>query len=568
MTIRISDSLTLPAEAVTETFAVLGKRGSGKTNTAVVLVEELVAAKLPVCVVDPVGVWWGLRAGADGDKRGGLPITIIGGEHGDVPLEETAGRELAAFVVQEHAQVVLDLSLLRKGAQTRFMTDFAEEVYRLKAIARDPLHIVVDEADAYAPQRTGPEGARLLGAMEDLIRRGRSRGIGMTLITQRPAVLNKNVLTQAEVLVVLKLTAPQDHAAIDEWVRANADETQRKKVASSLASLPVGTAWFWSPGWLNVFERVKVRARRTFDSSATPKPGQRAVTPRELAHVDLDALKKRIAATVEKVKSDDPKVLRARIAELERQLREPKTIHVPAPYIPEALMRAVAEAITAMDVRRRELVEALAHAEAEGARVAERPKANGITLPAVAIPSVSLGDAPMPRRSTFDAKRAAETEAAAGLSIGDRKILTVLARHPAGRSKIQVAILTGYAHNGGGFSNYLSSLRTRGLLEGGGDCLKITDAGRVALGTLEPLPVGRELLEYWKRHQALGKAERLILDELARVSPSALPKAALANRTGYESSGGGFNNALSRLRTLELVKGSRDISITPTLVGG
>ena len=34
--------------------------------------------------------------------------------------------------------------------------------------------------------------------MEDLVRRGRARGLGITLITQRPAVLNKDVLTQVD----------------------------------------------------------------------------------------------------------------------------------------------------------------------------------------------------------------------------------------------------------------------------------------------------------------------------------------------------------------------------------
>ena len=48
---------------------------------------------------------------------------------------------------------------------------------------------------------------------EDIVRRGGQRGIGCTLVTQRSAVLNKNVLTQAQMLVVLRTIAPQDLAA-------------------------------------------------------------------------------------------------------------------------------------------------------------------------------------------------------------------------------------------------------------------------------------------------------------------------------------------------------------------
>lgn len=343
MHLKLSEKLWLPPEAVTETFAVLGMRGSGKTNFGVVLVEELVGAELPVAVIDPVGVWWGLRLDRDG-KRKGLDVTIIGGEHGDVPLEESSGKVLAEFIVDTRRACVLDLSGLRKGAQVRFMTDFAETLYHLHASKREALHLVVDEADAYAPQRTGPEGARLLGAMEDLVRRGRSRGIGMTMITQRPAVLNKSVLTQAAALVVFRLVGPHDRKAIDEWVSQNAEtEEQRKQVESTLPGLERGDAWVWSPGWLELFRRVHVRARRTFDSSATPKPGQ-SVVRRELPPVDLQALKTRIAETIERVKENDPKALKARIVALERELAKAKgearveRVEV----IPEALLNAVA----------------------------------------------------------------------------------------------------------------------------------------------------------------------------------------------------------------------------------
>jgi DNA helicase HerA-like ATPase len=57
--------IQLPPEAITETFVILGKRGSGKTTTARVLAEELLHINLPVVIVDPTGVWWGLRSSAD-----------------------------------------------------------------------------------------------------------------------------------------------------------------------------------------------------------------------------------------------------------------------------------------------------------------------------------------------------------------------------------------------------------------------------------------------------------------------------------------------------------------------
>ena len=75
--LTLGPGLVLPVEAVTETFAILAKRGAGKTYTAAVLVEEMMGAGVPVVIVDPVGVWWGLRSSADGTAEG-LPVVIFG----------------------------------------------------------------------------------------------------------------------------------------------------------------------------------------------------------------------------------------------------------------------------------------------------------------------------------------------------------------------------------------------------------------------------------------------------------------------------------------------------------
>ena len=245
-----------------------------------------------MAVVDPVGVWWGLRAGADGAGPG-LPVAVLGGDRGDVPLTPAMGEAAADLLVDERLPVVLDLSLFRKGEQRRFVADLAERLYHRN---RAPLHLVLDEADLWAPQRPPPGQQRLLGAVEDLVRRGRARGLGVTLVSQRPAVLAKDVLSQADTLLALRLVAPQDRAALDAWVRAHGTPEEREQLQRSLPSLAVGEAWVWSPGWLRLFRRVTVRRRTTFDSSRTPELGEATVAPRALAPVDVARLRERLAA--------------------------------------------------------------------------------------------------------------------------------------------------------------------------------------------------------------------------------------------------------------------------------
>jgi len=153
------------------------------------------------------------------------------------------------------------------------------------------------------------------------------------LVTQRSAVLNKNVLTQAQMLIVLRTIAPQDLAAMKAWIEVHGEPDKQKILMESLPSLPVGDAGFWSPGWPTadgVFKRAHVYPITTFDSAATPKPGEKKIVPRNLADVDLEALKGQMAATIEKKKQDDPKLLRAEIARLKQQ--KPSAKDLPMRY--------------------------------------------------------------------------------------------------------------------------------------------------------------------------------------------------------------------------------------------
>lgn len=56
----------LPVAALDGRLAIVGTSGSGKTYAAKGLVERLLDEGARVCVVDPLGVWWGLRAGSEG----------------------------------------------------------------------------------------------------------------------------------------------------------------------------------------------------------------------------------------------------------------------------------------------------------------------------------------------------------------------------------------------------------------------------------------------------------------------------------------------------------------------
>ncbi len=561
--IRLSPDVSLPLDAVTQTFAILGKRGSGKTNTAGVLTEQLIKAGLPVVYVDPIGVTWGLRHSRDG-KGPGLPVVILGGEHADVPLEETGGAVIADFLIEHRAPAVLDLGSFSKSAQRRFMVDFTERLYHKN---RDALHVALDECDTFVPQRIDHGGERLVGAVNDLVRKGRARGIGVTLISQRPALISKDVLTQVETLVAHRMTGPQDRDAIERWIEHNA--TGGDDVLASLQLLEDGEAWVWSPSWLKVMERTRVSLRETFDSSATPKAGERVVAPKRAAEVDLAALRERLSATIEKAKADDPRELRRRIAELEKKQPAPAKVE---PAMTKEQEHALAEmrdsivGIRACLPKLEDGVKVASQLFGDFKRDAEKMVARVEKLTA----QVGTVHAPRPvngaRNGSHAPRPAPRAPVAAGsgepMKGGYRRILLALARYGE-CSKSRLAILTRYTSTGGGFNNYLSDMRKNlGYITGDGEGpYAITDAGLSALGSFDPLPETADaLFEDWLRHPELKKAHRAIMAVLKGSARSRLTREEIAERCepSYEPTGGGFLNAISRLRTLGIIEGDRD----------
>lgn len=554
--LHLAVDFALPIDAVTQTFAILAKRGRGKTVTASVLTEELIGAGLPVCVIDPTGAWWGLRSSADGTAPG-LPVVIFGGKHADVDLDETAGALLATIIVEERFPAVIDVSLLSKSAARRFVTDFAEKLYHSN---REPLHLIVDECDLFCPQRTFAGTERLVGAMDDIVRRGRIRGLGVTLISQRPAVVNKDVLSQVECLIVLGLTGTHDIEAIDHWIRLHADEDDARKVKDSLPSLPTGTAWVWSPEWLNILQKVNIRMRRTFDSSATPRAGVTRVVPQQWATVDIGALSQRLAPA-----GDEPAPRRraspgARATKPAPAAAAEWVSTAAGVTLTDEQANLINTIFADIDTKLAELAAAIAPTihrtgwhQANHTIIPETDQVEPY-VPATGARRLFLND---PVTSQSPATNAAGRQ----LTKAERTILTVLAQHGT-RNVNQIALLSGYSHKSGGYRNALSSLRTAGYIHGRGD-LAPTPAGVEALGGYEPLPTGNALVAWWA--QKLSKAERSILLVLVQQWPQPVDIPRIAELTGYQPTSGGFRNALSKLRSLDLAAGRGELRANDVL---
>lgn len=541
MKLHIADNLSLPLDFVTQTQAILAKRGVGKSYTASVEAEEMLKAGQQVVIIDPTGAWFGLKSSADG-KHEGFPVAIFGGEHADVPLEEGAGEVIAIAIVERRFSAILDLSFLRKNQRNKFMTAFLETLFRLNRMA---MHLFVDEAHTIAPQKPFGEEARMLGAIEDVVMLGRRRGIGCTLITQRPQVLAKNVLTQCEVLCAMRLVHPKDIDAVEEWVNVHADPKQAKEMIDSLPSLPIGTAWFWSPGFGDIFKQVHIRQRETFDSSATPKAGETAKSPKVLAPIDIQQLGQQITATVQRAKENDPAALKRRIAELEK-----KTVPVkqPAPVIEQKIVeigvlrddqiRELQACIKEVSVVAQIIVEALAKAQKRPSPALVRPTVAAIRAQPTRKPIVSV-------------------ESNGKLRNGAERMLAALCQfYPAGMPDGRLRSHAGLKKSGT-YSAYKSDLFKYGYAEKRGDDLFATQPGLDYFGGDVPAAPQstQEVVDLWS--SKLRDGARRMLSRLIEHGGEYVPHEQLYEESELVKSGTA-SAYLSDLKRAQLAVVSRE----------
>jgi hypothetical protein len=262
-------TVSLPVKPA-EKVAFLGVSGSGKSFCAALMCEQWLKAGVPVCVIDPVGIHWGLRSGADGKPEGGLEIPVYGGEHGDdeLPSPIIAAQAFAL----ESRSMVLDVSECKMEELHEFCASFFEEIMAPGCKPVRPCRILLEEAPVLAPQ-TGSlskHNRRCKAALAHLARVGRNRGIGLDIISQRAASVDKTLLTQAGNLILLRLAASIDRRAITEWCASNSAELDPKEVLAYLAEAENGEGMLWAPTWLKDrprnerYLKIKVGRRETF----------------------------------------------------------------------------------------------------------------------------------------------------------------------------------------------------------------------------------------------------------------------------------------------------------------
>ncbi|MGY3581417.1 DNA helicase HerA-like ATPase [Bradyrhizobium sp. USDA 4341] len=173
-------------ELIATRLLVQGNSGSGKSYLLRRLLEQS-AANVQQIIIDPEGDFASL------DEYGHVVI--------DANRSEAELVAIAERVRQQRVSCDLNLESLDIDQQMRAAATFLNALFEAPRQFWFPSLVVVDEAQLFAPAAAGDvdDAARRvsLGAMTNLMCRGRKRGLSGILATQRLAKLAKNVAAEA-----------------------------------------------------------------------------------------------------------------------------------------------------------------------------------------------------------------------------------------------------------------------------------------------------------------------------------------------------------------------------------
>lgn len=572
-------TIQLPAEDFIErATGLIAKRGRGKTGLVKVIEEEMLLLGLPFVAFDPPGLHWGIKSSLNGKKPSGFEVLVIGGAHGDLPLDRQSGRVVARAIANTNASLIIDFKGSSHAAYRQFVADFSDE---LLDINRVPRLLILEEAPRLLPQKLRPDQTASFDAVARLVLEGRNSGLGCILISQRAATINKDVLTQVDNLIVMGITGPQDRKAIREWVEENADETKLQEFLKGLAGLETREAWLWSPD-SSIFRQFRVKDFRTFHPDRTHLR-RMGLLEANAVMTDTQKLVELLGTEIKKISdkaiADNPQALRNEITKLKHEIHrleldgvnvepqtspDPEIEYVDKPILSDEQINRLVEAAERIQIASNQW-EAAIKSIAAG-RDELRNIAADVLSSVEKSKSILLGwDKATPnfRRSVRTARPPTREESHSStpqdngnLSGPQQRIIDSIAwMESAGifyPRRSVIAALAGYSVKSTSFKNPTSDLKRHGLLDyPDSQSLRLTEAGR---GIAHPFPAPATTEELHRFIFArLTNPQARILKPLISAYPNKIDRDTLANLAGYSVKSTTFKNPLSDLKSFGFV---------------
>jgi hypothetical protein len=264
--LQIGPDFELPAHEWAHDV-ILAASGFGKSYLAGVLAEEILETGGLVFIIDPEGENWTLASKYN--------LLIAGGDHATLTLDlDNASRENIDKVVKnalmKGLSVIFDLSERTQKNQQELFALIGSSLFTLqdKPELRRPVKFIVEEARVFAPQKStgltkNEDGETCLSVFENIATRGRKRGINMMIATQRPASINKDILSQCNRWWFGGMQSTQDCNALKPYLE------EAGVTAEDIKALPKGKGLFYF--YANGDTRqIQTRPRKCKHGGSTP----------------------------------------------------------------------------------------------------------------------------------------------------------------------------------------------------------------------------------------------------------------------------------------------------------
>ncbi|WP_135661486.1 ATP-binding protein [Halorhabdus rudnickae] len=323
--------VSLPVvEVLTGRGFITGKSGSGKSNSASVIAENLLDKGFGLLIVDIDGEYYGLKEEYE--------ILHVGAdEECDIQVTTDHAGKLASLALEQNVPIILDVSsFLDEDEARELLTAVARQLFAKAKKCKQPFLMLVEEIHEYIPENGGLDecGKMLI----KIGKRGRKHGLGVTGISQRPADVKKDFITQCDWLVWHRLTWNNDTNVVRRILDA--------EYADAVESLDDGEA-FLMTDWAETVQRVQFHRKQTFDAGATPglddfeRPDLKSVSDdlvSELASISeqREETEDRIAELREELDKKN-----SRVAELEAELQDARDMSRMADQFVDALVEHV-----------------------------------------------------------------------------------------------------------------------------------------------------------------------------------------------------------------------------------
>ncbi len=286
------------SKLMTGRTAVIAKTGYGKSWTLRRIAEQLLDAGYPLGIIDPEGEHVSLA-----DEYEMLVVS----PKGDVDLASGGSIKRLAKAAVRGVSFVLDLSMYvsKPDVAAGLISDLIRELMEQRGSG---FLVMIDEARELAPERgaksqLGKYASQTELWVNTLATRGRKRGVGLLFTTQRPQLVSKTLLSQAENKIVLRVEYNADVGVISRFLGLDREVTRRIK------QLNPGEAYVEGP--------------------FVDRPGFVKVGPVKTAHLGTTPLVKprpppSLAEVVSYITSDISALMESRVAHEREEVATPK----------------------------------------------------------------------------------------------------------------------------------------------------------------------------------------------------------------------------------------------------